>query len=76
MVMLTQDQYEALNKEDKYTYEDDRLDQDARLQVVATSTVRHTVTCGRRLVLPDRTHHGRVGHRHTPSVGASSIASP
>ncbi|WP_371597095.1 TniB family NTP-binding protein [Streptomyces sp. NBC_00564] len=54
MVMLTQDEYEALSKMDKYTYDDDRLDHHARLQVVATSTVRHTVTCGRRLVILNR----------------------
>ncbi|MER7668968.1 ATP-binding protein [Kitasatospora sp. NPDC096128] len=54
MVTLPQDEYDALNKEDKYTYDDDRLDHHARLQVVATSTVRHTVTCGRRLIILNR----------------------
>jgi hypothetical protein len=49
MVMLTQDECDALSKEDKYDYGEDRLDHHARLQVVATFTVRHTVTCGRRL---------------------------
>lgn len=34
--------------------EENRLDHHARLLVVATSTVRHTVTCGRRLVLLNR----------------------
>ncbi|MFI6702918.1 TniB family NTP-binding protein [Streptomyces sp. NPDC050509] len=51
---LTQDEYEALTKEDRYQYDEDRLDHHARLQVVATSTVRHTVTCGRRLIILNR----------------------
>ncbi|MFF3276805.1 TniB family NTP-binding protein [Streptomyces chrestomyceticus] len=54
MAMVTQDEYNALTKEDRYQYDEDRLDQHARLQVVATSTVRHTVTCGRRLVILNR----------------------
>ncbi|CAM5285886.1 ATP-binding protein [Streptomyces cyaneofuscatus] len=54
MAMVTQDEYDALTKEDRYQYDEDRLDHHARLQVVATSTVRHTVTCGRRLVILNR----------------------
>ncbi|MFE1963026.1 TniB family NTP-binding protein [Streptomyces sp. NPDC059479] len=54
MVMLMQTEYDALSKEEKYDYDEDRLDHHARLQVVATSTVRHTVTCGRRLVILNR----------------------
>ncbi|MDX3185548.1 ATP-binding protein [Streptomyces sp. NPDC000341] len=54
MAMVTQDEYDALTKEDTYQYDEDRLDYHARLQVVATSTVRHTVTCGRRLVILNR----------------------
>jgi hypothetical protein len=34
--------------------DESRLEHHARLLVVATSTVRHTVTCGRRLVLLNR----------------------
>ncbi|MGW2595796.1 TniB family NTP-binding protein [Streptomyces sp. NPDC001515] len=54
MAMVTQDEYDALTKEDRYQYDEGRLDHHARLQVVATSTVRHTVTCGRRLVILNR----------------------
>ncbi|MFF1650897.1 ATP-binding protein [Streptomyces sp. NPDC058240] len=69
MVMLTQDEYGALSKEDKYDYDEDRLDHHGRLQVVATSAVRHTVTCGRRLVIwrdqrpprPDRHRAANTG---------------
>ncbi|MFI1257945.1 TniB family NTP-binding protein [Streptomyces netropsis] len=54
MAMVTQDEYDGLTREDRYQYDEDRLDHHARLQVVATSTVRHTVTCGRRLVILNR----------------------
>ncbi|MFF4457863.1 TniB family NTP-binding protein [Streptomyces goshikiensis] len=54
MVRLSQAEYDALTEEDKYAYDEDRLDHHARLQVVATSTVRHTVTCGRRLIILNR----------------------
>ncbi|MFI0772271.1 TniB family NTP-binding protein [Streptomyces sp. NPDC021218] len=63
MAMLTPAEYAALvkeaeldaeAKEKKITYDEDRLDHHARLQVVATSTVRHTVTCGRRLIILNR----------------------
>ncbi|MEU3322897.1 ATP-binding protein [Streptomyces sp. NPDC006785] len=54
MAMLTQAEYDSLSKEQKYDYDEDRLNHHARLQVVATSTVRHTVTCGRRLIILNR----------------------
>ncbi|MEU3959921.1 TniB family NTP-binding protein [Streptomyces buecherae] len=54
MIMLTRGEYAALGKEEKYTYDEDRLDHHARLQVVATSAIRHTVTCGRRLIILNR----------------------
>ncbi|PHQ52270.1 ATP/GTP-binding protein [Streptomyces cinnamoneus] len=63
MVMLSQAEYDALVKaaqadalvkEEKNIYDEDRLDHHARLQVVATSTVRHTVACGRRLIILNR----------------------
>ncbi|MGW2602566.1 TniB family NTP-binding protein [Streptomyces klenkii] len=54
MILLTQDECDALSEEEKNTYDDDRLDHHARLQVIATSTVRHTVTCGRRLIILNR----------------------
>lgn len=53
MVMLSGDEYAALGTE-KYTYDEDRLDHHARLEVVATSAIRHTVTCGRRLIILNR----------------------
>jgi len=52
--LLSQAQYDALDKEDQYDYDDARLEHHARLQVVATSTVRRTVTCGRRLAILNR----------------------
>jgi hypothetical protein len=63
MVIMSESEYEALvegsesdllAKEKKSTYDDDRLNHHARLQVIATSTVRHTVTCGRRLIILNR----------------------
>ncbi|GFH81536.1 hypothetical protein Sgou_62060 [Streptomyces gougerotii] len=54
MTLLTKNEYDALSKEEKYDYDDDRLDHHGRLQVVATSTVRRTVTCGRRLTVLNR----------------------
>lgn len=54
MAPLTRAEYDALEAEDRDAYDDDRLDHHARLQVVATSTVRNTVTCGRRLVILNR----------------------
>ncbi|MFJ1844993.1 TniB family NTP-binding protein [Streptomyces sp. NPDC088146] len=49
--LLSTDEYERLEPFQRQLYDEDRLDHHARLRVVATSTVRHTVTCGRRLVL-------------------------
>ncbi|MEU6072132.1 TniB family NTP-binding protein [Streptomyces sp. NPDC047082] len=49
--LLSEDEYERLDRFQQQVYDEDRLDHHARLRVVATSTVRHTVTCGRRLVL-------------------------
>lgn len=46
--------YAALTPAQQELDDEARLDHHARLLVVATSTVRHTVTCGRRLVLLNR----------------------
>ena len=54
MTLLPQADYEALAETEKDAYDGDRLDHHARLQVVATSTVRRTVTCGRRLIILNR----------------------
>ncbi|MFG2848073.1 AAA family ATPase [Kitasatospora sp. NPDC048296] len=54
VAVLSQVEYDSLSKEDQYIYDEGRLDHHARLQVVATSTVRRTVTCGRRLVILNR----------------------
>jgi hypothetical protein len=54
MAALTKAEYDALEPAGRDAYDDDRLDHHARLQVVATSTVRSTVTCGRRLVILNR----------------------
>ncbi|MER7828476.1 ATP-binding protein [Streptomyces sp. NPDC096097] len=50
----TDAEYDALGELEKDAYDEARLDHHARLLVVATSTVRHTVTSGRRLVLLNR----------------------
>ncbi|WNI20053.1 ATP-binding protein [Actinacidiphila sp. ITFR-21] len=52
--LLSEDEYAALSDADLDHYNEDRLDHHARLLVVATSTVRHTVTSGRRLILLNR----------------------
>lgn len=52
--LLTEDQYAKLSEASRDRYDEDRLDHHSRLLVVATSTVRHTVTSGRRLVLLNR----------------------
>ncbi|MEE1819689.1 ATP-binding protein [Streptomyces sp. SP18ES09] len=52
--VLSEDDYERLDPFQREKYDEERLDHHARLRVVATSTVRHTVTCGRRLVLLNR----------------------
>ncbi|MEF3115214.1 TniB family NTP-binding protein [Streptomyces chrestomyceticus] len=49
--LLGTEAYEQLKPLQRQLYDEDRLDHHARLRVVATSAVRHTVTCGRRLVL-------------------------
>ncbi|MET9699274.1 ATP-binding protein [Streptomyces sp. NPDC006529] len=63
MVIMSEAEYEALvaaaesdpsAQEKKSAYDDHRLNHHARLQVIATSTVRHTVTCGRRLIILNR----------------------
>ncbi|MFJ2161075.1 TniB family NTP-binding protein [Streptomyces sp. NPDC087856] len=63
MAIMSEAEYEALvaaaesdpsAQEKKSAYDDDRLNHHARLQVIATSTVRHTVTCGRRLIILNR----------------------
>ncbi|GGK29571.1 hypothetical protein GCM10011583_71940 [Streptomyces camponoticapitis] len=54
MAVLAKAEYDALEAEAQDAYDDDRLDHHARLQVVATSTVRSTVTCGRRLIILNR----------------------
>ncbi|MEV6146775.1 AAA family ATPase [Streptomyces sp. NPDC006641] len=53
-VMFSEDAYAALSEADLALDTEDRLDHHTRLRVVATSTVRHTVTTGRRLVLLNR----------------------
>ncbi|WP_406485927.1 TniB family NTP-binding protein [Streptomyces phaeochromogenes] len=52
--LLTSKEYATLSDLERDVYDEARLDHHARLLVVATSTVRHTVTCGRRLVLLNR----------------------
>jgi TniB protein len=52
--LLTTREYGKLSQPERVAYDETRLDHHARLLVVATSTVRHTVTCGRRLVLLNR----------------------
>jgi len=46
--MLTSAECTALPSAEREIDDEARLDHHARLLVVATSTVRHTVTCGRR----------------------------
>ncbi|MGW4234949.1 hypothetical protein ACWEF9_37745 [Streptomyces sp. NPDC004980] len=52
--LLSEAEYAALSDTELDRYNEDRLDHHARLLVVATSTVRHTVTSGRRLILLNR----------------------
>jgi hypothetical protein len=49
--LLSKGEHEQLRSPQQELDDEERLDHHARLRVVATSTVRHTVTCGRRLVL-------------------------
>ncbi|WP_405981743.1 AAA family ATPase [Streptomyces sp. NBC_00158] len=51
---LTDAEYDALGDLEKAAFDEARLDHHAHLLVVATSTVRHTVASGRRLVLLNR----------------------
>lgn len=51
---LTADEHAAISDLERDADHEARLDHHARLLVVATSIVRHTVTCGRRLVLLNR----------------------
>ncbi|MET7718805.1 TniB family NTP-binding protein [Streptomyces sp. NPDC005407] len=53
-VLLSPAERAALSPAGLTRYDEDRLDHHTRLLVVATSTVQHTVTCGRRLVLLNR----------------------
>ncbi|WAL75854.1 TniB family NTP-binding protein [Kitasatospora sp. YST-16] len=48
------EQYALLAEPIRRNYDEIRIDHHARLMVVATSTVRHTVTTGRRLVMLNR----------------------
>ncbi|MFF5253867.1 ATP-binding protein [Streptomyces leeuwenhoekii] len=52
--LLSEDEYAALPGAELDRYNEDRLAHHARLLVVATSTVRHTVASGRRLILLNR----------------------
>ncbi|WP_327591524.1 ATP-binding protein [Streptomyces chartreusis] len=52
--LLSSSARRRLSKSEGDSYDESRLEHHARLLVVATSTVRHTVTCGRRLVLLNR----------------------
>lgn len=52
--LLPEHEYAALSDADLARDTEDRLDHHTRLRVVATSTVRHTVTTGRRLILLNR----------------------
>ncbi|MEU4029188.1 TniB family NTP-binding protein [Streptomyces anulatus] len=52
--LFSETEYAQLSPAQRVIDEENRLDYHARLLVVATSTVRHTVTCGRRLVLVNR----------------------
>lgn len=51
---LTDNEYDTLGEAGQAAFDEARLDHHARLLVVRTSVVRHTVTCGRRLVLLNR----------------------
>ncbi|MFD7219864.1 TniB family NTP-binding protein [Streptomyces sp. NPDC056730] len=52
--LLAADGYAGLSDHERSLDHEVRIDHHARLLVVATSVVRHTVTCGRRLVLLNR----------------------
>lgn len=73
-MLLSEDEYGLLPPAQRLRYDEDRLDHHARLQVVATSMVRHTVTCGRRLVLLNR--HEISARRGRPSLGLPAPGRP
>ncbi|MGW1171263.1 TniB family NTP-binding protein [Streptomyces sp. NPDC002550] len=52
--LLSDTEHAKLTPAERTRYDEDRIDYHTRLLVVATSTVQHTVTCGRRLVLLNR----------------------
>ncbi|MGV9967623.1 TniB family NTP-binding protein [Streptomyces olivaceus] len=52
--LLPTSTFDELASAERADYDEARLDHHARLLVVATSTVRHTVACGRRLILLNR----------------------
>jgi hypothetical protein len=52
--LLSDAEREKLSPAERTRYDEGRIDHHTRLLVVATSTVQHTVTCGRRLVLLNR----------------------
>ncbi|WP_329536825.1 TniB family NTP-binding protein (plasmid) [Streptomyces sp. NBC_01450] len=52
--LLSDAERDALTPAARARYDEGRIDHHTRLLVVATSTVQHTVTCGRRLVLLNR----------------------
>ncbi|MEH0450270.1 ATP-binding protein [Streptomyces sp. B21-102] len=52
--LLSASEYDRLSPLEQEIHEEARLDHHARLLVVATSSVRHTVTTGRRLVVLNR----------------------
>lgn len=54
LALLGEDEYADLSEDELDHYNEGRLDHHARLLVVATYTVRHTVTSGRRLILLNR----------------------
>ncbi|ALP00028.1 hypothetical protein SHL15_9109 [Streptomyces hygroscopicus subsp. limoneus] len=58
--LLSEDEYAQLQPLQRESHDEERLDHHARLRVVATCTDRHTVTCGRRLVLLN-THASALG---------------
>lgn len=53
-VLLSEADRDALPPDERTRYEEERIDHHTRLLVVATSTIRHTTICGRRLMLLNR----------------------
>ena len=56
--LLTTLQYRALTDTERILDDEDRIDHHARTLVIATSAIRHIVTCGRRQVLMNRNEYG------------------